>query len=114
PSAKGDDKFITTDYLQQCRTVTTSNTPVRANSSATIQWRNPLAICRIRTHGLRSARSAIFGSSVRIGANGAPRAHQRVDIAAEPGTPIYAVADGRVTFITNRGGWATIIYCCSG
>jgi murein DD-endopeptidase MepM/ murein hydrolase activator NlpD len=57
----------------------------------------------IRTHGLRSARSAIFGSSVGIGANGAPRAHQRVDIAAEPGTPIYAVADGRVTFITNRG-----------
>ncbi|WP_308461082.1 M23 family metallopeptidase [Yersinia kristensenii] len=68
-----------------------------------MQWRNPLAICRIRTHGLRSARSAIFGSSVRIGANRAPRAHQRVDIAAEPGTPIYAVADGRVAFITNRG-----------
>ncbi|OVZ74783.1 peptidoglycan DD-metalloendopeptidase family protein [Yersinia intermedia] len=86
-------------------TVTTSNTPARADSSAIIQWRNPLAICRIRTHGLRSARSASFGSSVRIGANGAPRAHQGVDIAAEPGTPIYAVADGRVAFITNRGDY---------
>ncbi|RWT67404.1 hypothetical protein DN595_27490 [Enterobacter cloacae] len=25
PSAKGDDKFITTDYLQQCRTVYSGN-----------------------------------------------------------------------------------------
>ncbi|WP_204362647.1 hypothetical protein, partial [Escherichia coli] len=25
PSAKGDDKFITTDYLQQCRLLSMSN-----------------------------------------------------------------------------------------
>ncbi|MBQ5042829.1 peptidase, partial [Klebsiella pneumoniae] len=25
PSAKGDDKFITTDYLQQCRARTVGN-----------------------------------------------------------------------------------------
>ncbi|EMP7846663.1 hypothetical protein REV95_002367 [Klebsiella pneumoniae] len=30
PSAKGDDKFITTDYLQQCR-VMASTLPVVAN-----------------------------------------------------------------------------------
>ena len=84
-------------------TATTSNTPARPN--AIIQWCNPLAICRIRTHGLRSARSASFGNSVRTYANGAPKAHQGVDIAAEPGTPIYAVADGRVAFITNRGDY---------
>ncbi|MBK2837747.1 integrase, partial [Klebsiella pneumoniae] len=34
PSAKGDDKFITTDYLQQCprnevARVTTAGTPTR-------------------------------------------------------------------------------------
>ncbi|EDV6888234.1 hypothetical protein BCP10_003139 [Salmonella enterica subsp. enterica serovar Typhimurium var. 5-] len=28
PSAKGDDKFITTDYLQQCR----------SSSSSTVNW----------------------------------------------------------------------------
>ncbi|CNG30203.1 peptidoglycan DD-metalloendopeptidase family protein [Yersinia frederiksenii] len=87
------------------RNATTSSTSAGANSSSPIQWCNPLVVCHIRTHGLRSARSASFGSSVRIGANGAPRPHQGVDIAAEPGTPIYAVADGRVAFITNRGDY---------
>lgn len=84
-------------------TAITPDPPAGAN--APIQWCNPLTVCRIRTHGLRSARSASFGSAVRIGANGKARPHQGVDIAAEPGTPIYAVADGRVALTANRGDY---------
>ncbi|WP_434089167.1 DUF3330 domain-containing protein [Klebsiella oxytoca] len=36
PSAKGDDKFITTDYLQQCRFVNQwRNTTMNANEPST-------------------------------------------------------------------------------
>ncbi|EBT4377202.1 hypothetical protein C1C30_004499 [Salmonella enterica subsp. enterica serovar Bredeney] len=35
PSAKGDDKFITTDYLQQCRHGSTSKTPSYTKS---VSW----------------------------------------------------------------------------
>ncbi|TBO81319.1 hypothetical protein EXU10_21310 [Klebsiella quasipneumoniae subsp. similipneumoniae] len=35
PSAKGDDKFITTDYLQQCQPPSTKETSCRGTASAT-------------------------------------------------------------------------------
>ncbi|MBQ5150803.1 hypothetical protein FDK32_23415 [Citrobacter freundii] len=47
PSAKGDDKFITTDYLQQCRTkclirpTTGNNSRVRACPHPVFFYINP-------------------------------------------------------------------------
>lgn len=72
-----------------------------AGAAGATLWHNPLDLCRIRTHGLRSARSASFGRDVRTDSHGNPKAHQGIDIEAEPGTPIKAVADGRIAFITN-------------
>ncbi|MGH1595849.1 peptidoglycan DD-metalloendopeptidase family protein [Yersinia proxima] len=84
---------------------TVRNNTVSESSSSAGQWHNPLAVCRIRIHGLRGPRSASFGRGVRI-YRGTPRNHQGIDIAADSGTPIYAVADGRVAFIvTNRGDY---------
>ncbi|TDS97887.1 LysM domain-containing protein [Rahnella sp. BIGb0236] len=79
----------------------TGNAGNAGNAGDTSGWHNPLDICKIRTHGLRSARSASFGPNVRTDSHGMPRAHQGIDIAAEPGATIYAVADGRIAFITN-------------
>jgi murein DD-endopeptidase MepM/ murein hydrolase activator NlpD len=65
------------------------------------KWSNPLRVCKIRTYGLLSSKSASFGKNVRTDAQGNPRAHQGIDIAAEPGTTIFAVADGRIAFIID-------------
>lgn len=68
------------------------------------KWHNPLEICKIRTHGLSGPRAASFGIDVRH-VNGIPKPHQGVDIEALPGTPIYAVADGRVALIRDNGDY---------
>lgn len=65
------------------------------------KWHNPLDQCVIRTAGLASAKSATFGY-VR---NNGKRAHQGVDLAANPGTPIYAVAGGVIALTTTHGDY---------
>ncbi len=39
PSAKGDDKFITTDYLQQCLNISTETREILRNYKAVINAR---------------------------------------------------------------------------
>ena len=58
---------------------------------------NPLAVCTIRTAGLASARSATFGK-VR---NNNTKNHQGIDLAADSGTTIYAVANGKVISLSR-------------
>ncbi|KAB0585397.1 LysM peptidoglycan-binding domain-containing M23 family metallopeptidase [Ideonella dechloratans] len=58
---------------------------------------NPLKTCVIRSAGLASAKSATFGM-VR---NGGTRAHQGIDLQADVGTPVYAIADGKVIAISK-------------
>lgn len=65
------------------------------------RWHDPLDRCVIRTARLRSAKAATFGP-VRIDRKtGRPRNHGGVDFEAAPGTPIKAVADGRVIHISE-------------
>lgn len=58
----------------------------------------PLKTCKIRTAGLASAKSAMFGM-VRRNKDGSPRAHQGVDFASDEGYRVYAVLDGSVVDI---------------
>ncbi|OUY05491.1 LysM peptidoglycan-binding domain-containing M23 family metallopeptidase [Acinetobacter populi] len=67
-------------------------------SSSNSSWYNPLASCVIRTAGLASARSATFGK-VR---NNNTRNHQGIDFAANSGTNIIAVANGRIISIVEE------------
>lgn len=71
------------------------------------QWHDPLAVCRLRTKGLTSIRGATFGM-VR---NGGKRPHQGIDLAAEPGTPVFAVANGHIVFtrIDNQNSYGSVI-----
>ncbi|HBU8539722.1 TPA: phospholipase D family protein, partial [Proteus mirabilis] len=41
PSAKGDDKFITTDYLQQCRFNYTASAEKYNSENAIVMWDAP-------------------------------------------------------------------------
>jgi murein DD-endopeptidase MepM/ murein hydrolase activator NlpD len=58
----------------------------------------PLKICKLRTAGLASVNSAKFGL-VRKDAKGNPRSHQGIDLQADAGTDVFAVADGLVVGI---------------
>lgn len=60
-------------------------------------WHDPLESCVLRTAGLASKVSATFGWT----RNNGTRAHQGIDLCADPGTPIHAVADGR-TIVLNK------------
>ena len=61
-------------------------------------WLNPLDSCIVRTAGgLASRKSATYGK-VR---DGGTRNHQGVDFLAAPGTPIKAIADGKVIVINE-------------
>jgi murein DD-endopeptidase MepM/ murein hydrolase activator NlpD len=64
------------------------------------EWHDPLDTCTIRSAGLASVNGAKFGM-VR---NGGTKAHQGIDLIAVPGTPIYAVADGRAIAIAKKNG----------
>ena len=71
---------------------------------------------KLRTAGLASKKSATFGM-VRKNKNGAPRAHQGVDLAVDNGYRCYAVDDGIVVNV-SRGldgyGWTITIKLHSG
>ncbi|MCS1091941.1 hypothetical protein NXZ20_26990, partial [Escherichia coli] len=43
PSAKGDDKFITTDYLQQCHPEMVEKMAARYRHAAELHWSATLA-----------------------------------------------------------------------
>lgn len=75
----------------------TSITPGPHDSSES-RWHDPLESCVLRTAGLASKKSATFGMTRDNG----HRAHQGIDLCAEPGTPILAVADGRI-LVLNKG-----------
>jgi len=68
---------------------TAPSTAPSANDSA---WFDPLETCTLRTAHLPSKIGAEFGMTRNHG----KRAHQGIDLAAEPGTPIRAVANGIV------------------
>ncbi|PLF12243.1 peptidoglycan DD-metalloendopeptidase family protein [Klebsiella quasipneumoniae] len=96
---------LNTELPAQTSTASTASTVgVDSMSGYSDKWHNPLDICKIRTHGLSGPRAASFGSNVRH-VHGVPRPHQGVDIEALPGTPIYAVADGRVAMIRDNGDY---------
>lgn len=61
----------------------------------------PLKICRLRTAGLASVNSAKFGL-VRRNADGSKRAHQGIDLQANKGEMVLAVADGTIVGV-NMG-----------
>lgn len=65
------------------------------------QFRWPLHRNQIR----RGAKSNTFGPDVRRDAEGKPRAHQGWDFAAPVGTPCYAIGDGVVTLMEERGDY---------
>lgn len=67
-------------------------------------WANPLRTCTLRTAGLGPT-GARFGM-VR---NGGTRPHQGIDLAAIPGTPIYAVANGKIESINSVGLYGNTI-----
>lgn len=67
-----------------------------------IGW--PLKSNRIR----RGMESNTFGP-VRRNADGSPRNHQGWDFYAAPGTPCFAVADGRVALIRTAGDYGNTI-----
>ncbi|SPL72572.1 Glycyl-glycine endopeptidase LytM precursor [Acinetobacter stercoris] len=81
----------------------------QSNTTATIEdirvggddsWHDPLAICKLRTAGLASAKGATFG---KVRNNGKTN-HQGVDLQANPGTTIYAVCSGIVVVAENTNG----------
>lgn len=63
-------------------------------------WCDPLAINKLRTAGLQSVKSATFGK-VR---NGGTTNHQGIDLAANIGTDMYAVCNGKVVYAGDSGG----------
>lgn len=71
----------------------------------------PLGIMLIRTARLASRKGAMFGVGVRTDSKGNPRNHQGLDLAAEPNTPVYAVADGRIDFVNvvNNNGYGKVV-----
>ncbi|AZN36838.1 M23 family metallopeptidase [Iodobacter ciconiae] len=73
-----------------------SNIP-NSKVANSINWKDPITVCTIRTAGLASKKSAMFGM-VR---NGGKRAHQGLDLAAEPGTLVFAVADSKVVGVVD-------------
>ena len=87
---------------------TTAGTP-QPGPTVAGQWHDPLAICRLRTKGLASIRGATFGM-VR---NGGKRPHQGIDLAVEPGTPVFAIANGHIVFTRidnkNKNSYGSVI-----
>jgi murein DD-endopeptidase MepM/ murein hydrolase activator NlpD len=65
---------------------------------AGVTW--PLVSNVIRKNKL----SNTFGM-VRVKPDGSPKPHQGWDFAAAVGTTVYAIADGKVVFVTNGGDY---------
>lgn len=71
-------------------------------AGAAESWRDPLDGCVLRSAKLRSKKSATFGMTRIDAKTGKPRAHQGIDLATLPGTPIYAVANGKVVVAEEK------------
>jgi murein DD-endopeptidase MepM/ murein hydrolase activator NlpD len=95
PAPKNTQPAATSSSSQPNQTGTSPSVPLSAGAGGANSWHDPLAHCVLRTAGLASARAATFGM-VR---NNGHRAHQGVDLAANPGTTIYAVASGTVAAV---------------
>lgn len=77
-------------------------TPPTPQPASTVeQWVDPLPHCTIRTARLASKRSATFGM-VRKDKDGKPRAHQGIDLQANVGTPLRAIANARVVIVVDQ------------
>ncbi|SDB82929.1 LysM peptidoglycan-binding domain-containing M23 family metallopeptidase [Acinetobacter boissieri] len=63
-------------------------------------WFDPVSMCKLRTKLLSSVKGSTFGM-VR---NGGKRAHQGIDLEAEPGTDIFAVCGGSILMAGDSGG----------
>lgn len=74
-----------------------------AQAGAAEAWRDPLDQCELRTAELLSKKSAMFGMTRVDDKTKRPRPHQGIDLVAIPGTPIYAVANGKVVSVNLRG-----------
>ncbi|OFA03663.1 LysM peptidoglycan-binding domain-containing M23 family metallopeptidase [Duganella sp. HH101] len=68
----------------------TTTTGATAGNGA--KWHDPLAVCTLRTAHLASKTGAKFGWT----REGGKRCHQGIDLLADPGTEIFAVANGVV------------------
>ena len=76
----------------------------------------PLKTMRIRFDGLQPAaggmatvNSARFGWT-RKDETGLPKCHQGIDLDAEVGTPLYSIADGKITYAgSTKGNYGNII-----
>jgi hypothetical protein len=55
PSAKGDDKFITTDYLQQCRFICRTAGPDNGIMLSEIQWHNKMLFSLLVKYQIKSS-----------------------------------------------------------
>ncbi len=69
-----------------------ASTPAPVAKDGTIVWHDPLSVCTLRTAKLSSKLGAQYGWT----RSGGQRCHQGIDLAAVPGTPIFAVANGIV------------------
>ncbi|MBF7693313.1 peptidoglycan DD-metalloendopeptidase family protein [Acinetobacter pollinis] len=63
-------------------------------------WFDPIRFCKLRTEGLSSIKGSTFGM-VR---DGGKKAHQGIDLEAEPGTDIFAVCGGSILISRDSGG----------
>ena len=84
----------------------TSTAPAAPAQAATVGndsiWFDPLATCTIRTVGMATIKSAMFNGERHY--KGKTSHHQGLDLVAEPGTDIRAVADGRIIHCAMPGG----------
>ncbi|MEC5408004.1 M23 family metallopeptidase [Paraburkholderia sp. MPAMCS5] len=69
-----------------------SNTGAQSAAENGSVWVDPLAVCTIRTAHLKNK----LGGEFEWTRNNGKKYHQGIDLAAEPGTPIRAVANGRI------------------
>lgn len=76
---------------QPAQTATISNSLVTPPQGTVPKWSDPLSTCTLRSAGLGPI-GARFGWTRKNGTKN----HQGIDLIAIPGTPIYAVANGKV------------------
>lgn len=86
--------------------------PKDGSGTATI-YRNG-AVMRVFAQPVEGARlSSVFGRRTHP-VYGDTRMHTGVDFAAARGTPVYATAPGRVSFVGSRGGYGRVVEIAHG